>query len=326
MRTEGKKVSNAITFVRKRLFGNVGGIVIAFILLCVGLSIASPVFLSVENLMIVARQAVFVLIIGFAMTFVIALAGIDLSVGAILAITGVFVAKMLTLGWSLWVVIICALGVGAGFGLINGLLIAGIGMADFIATLGMLSIIRGLVMLLTRGVPIFGLQVAPFQYLAQGYVGPVPFPLIITIILFIICFFIMERTRFGRFVIAIGSNTEAARLVGIGIKKVKIIVYVMSGIFSAISAILLTSRMEASMPEAGSGYELDVIAVTVIGGTSLSGGKASLVGTVLGALVMAVVRNGLNLLSVNVFWHQVVIGVIILSAVSLDTISKREKE
>ena len=136
----------------------------------------------------------------------------------------------------------------------------------------------------------------------------------------------MERTRFGRFVIAIGSNTEAARLVGIGIKKVKIIVYVMSGIFSAISAILLTSRMEASMPEAGSGYELDVIAATVIGGTSLSGGKASLVGTVLGALVMAVVRNGLNLLSVNVFWHQVVIGVIILSAVSLDTISKREKE
>jgi ribose transport system permease protein len=325
MSDKSTKTNTAFMFIRRRIFGKVGGIVFAFIILCIALSIASPVFLSVENLMIVARQAVFVLIIGFAMTFVIALAGIDLSVGAILAFTGVLVAKMITLGWSLWIVLPLGLLTGAGLGLINGLLIAGIGMADFIATLGMLSIIRGLVMLVTHGVPIFGLQVRSFQYLAQGYVGPVPFPIILAIILFGICFFILERTRFGRFVIAIGSNTEAARLVGIGIRKVKIIVYVMSGLFSAISAILLTSRMEAAMPEAGSGYELDVIAATVIGGTSLSGGKASLVGTVLGALVMAVVRNGLNLLSVNVFWHQVVIGVIILSAVALDTISKQKK-
>lgn len=306
--------------------GKVGGIMIAFIILCIALSLASPVFLTLENLMIVARQAVFVLIIALSMTFVIATGGIDLSVGAILAITGVFVAKMILVGWSIWLVLPLGILIGAGLGFVNGLLIAGVGIADFIATLGMLSILRGLVMLVTHGVPIFGLQVRSFRYLAQGYVGPVPFPIIITAVLFGICYFILNRTRFGRFVIAVGSNAEAAGLVGISIRKIKIMVYTMSGIFSAISAILLTSRMEAAMPEGGSGMELDVIAATVIGGTSLSGGSASLIGTVIGALVMAVVRNGLNLLSVNVFWHQVVIGVIILCAVSLDTLKLRTKE
>jgi ribose transport system permease protein len=266
-----------------------------------------------------------VLIISLAMTFVIATGGIDLSVGAILAITGVFVAKMLLGGWSLFVVIPGALLLGAVLGLINGLLIAGIGIADFIATLGMLSILRGAVMLITRGVPVFGLQNRAFRFLAQGFIGPIPFPIILTVVLFGICFFVMERTRFGRYVIALGSNREAAILVGIRIRKIKIIVYTMSGIFAAISAVLLTSRMEAAMPEAGSGWELDVIAATVIGGTSLAGGNAYLVGTVLGALVMAVVRNGLNLLSVNVFWHQVVIGVIILTAVALDTLKVQKK-
>lgn len=311
---------------RKFTLGKVGGIMIAFLILCIGLSLASPVFLTLENLMIVARQAVFVLIIALSMTFVIATAGIDLSVGAILALTGVFVAQMILAGVSIWIVIPAGILIGGVLGLINGILIAGVGIADFIATLGMLSIIRGLVMLITRGVPIFGLQVRSFRYLAQGYVGPIPFPIIITLVLFLICFFILERTRFGRFVIAVGSNAEAAGLVGISIKKIKIMVYTMSGVFSAVSAILLTSRMEAAMPEAGSGWELDVIAATVIGGTSLAGGNASLVGTVLGALVMAVVRNGLNLLSVNVFWHQVVIGLIILCAVALDTLKMKKKE
>jgi ribose transport system permease protein len=313
--------------VLKRIkIGNAGGIALAFFILCIALSFASPVFLTVENLMIVARQAVFVLIIGLSMTFVIATGGIDLSVGAILALTGVIVARLLLLGYSVWLVISVGLILGATLGFINGILIAGIGMADFIATLGMLSIIRGVVMLLTRGVPIFGLQFRSFQFLAQGFVGPIPFPIIITILLLIICLFILERTRFGRYVIATGSNREAAVLVGINIRKIKIMVYTMSGIFSAISAILLTSRMEAAMPEAGSGWELDVIAATVIGGTSLAGGNASLIGTVLGALVMAVVRNGLNLLSVNVFWHQVVIGVIILLAVAMDTLQLKRKE
>jgi ribose transport system permease protein len=181
-------------------------------------------------------------------------------------------------------------------------------------------------MLVTRGVPIFGLQNWSFRFLAQGYIGPIPLPVIIGAVLFGFCYFLMGRTRFGRYVIAVGSNADAARLVGIGTKRIKVMVYVMTGIFSSISALLLTSRMEAAMPEAGSGWELDVIAATVIGGTSLAGGNASLVGTVLGALVMAVVRNGLNLLNVNVFWHLVVIGAIILIAVTLDTLRIRKKD
>ncbi len=302
-----------------------GGIGIAFLLLCIGLSIASPVFLTVGNLLIVARQAVFVLIIGLAMTFVIATAGIDLSVGATLALTGVLVAKAILAGWSIWVVIPMSIVIGAVIGLVNGMLIAGVGMADFIATLGMLSVLRGIVMLVTRGVPVFGLQNWSFRFLAQGYIGPIPVPVIIGAVLFGLCYFLMGSTRFGRYVIAVGSNADAARLVGIGTKRIKVMVYVMTGIFSSISALLLTSRMEAAMPEAGSGWELDVIAATVIGGTSLAGGNASLVGTVLGALVMAVVRNGLNLLNVNVFWHQVVIGAIILIAVTLDTLRIRKR-
>lgn len=311
--------------LRINIFSKLGGILLAFIALCIALSIASPVFLSIDNLLIVARQSVFVMIIGFSMTFVITMAGIDLSVGAILALTSVILAKMLLSGVNVWVALIVTLALGMAIGTINGILVAKIGIADFIATLGMLSILRGVVMLVTRGVPFFGLQFPTFQFFAQGYIGIIPFPVIIALLLFLLCLFIFKKTRFGRFVIAIGSNAEAAGLVGINIGKVKIVVYMLSGLFATISGILLTSRLEAAMPEAGQGYELDVIAATVIGGTSLSGGRGSLAGTVLGAMVMAVVRNGLNLLSVNVFWHQVVIGVIILFAVSLDKMSKKSK-
>jgi ribose transport system permease protein len=324
-----KDTSKSSLFSKSKLkvniFSKVGGIGLAFILLCIGLAIASPVFLTVDNLLIVARQSVFVMIIGFAMTFVITMGGIDLSVGAILALTGVICAKLLIAGFYVWFAVLVTLLLGMAIGAFNGFLIAKIGIADFIATLGMLSIMRGIVMLVTHGVPFFGLQYKTFQFFAQGYIGIIPFPVILAALLFGVSLFIFKKSRFGRFVIAIGSNIEAARLVGIKISKMKILVYTLSGLFSAVSAILLTSRLEAAMPEAGTGYELDVIAATVIGGTSLSGGRGSLVGTVLGALVMAVVRNGLNLLSINVFWHQIVIGVIILSAVGMDTLSRQRK-
>jgi ribose transport system permease protein len=309
--------------IRLNIFSKLGGILLAFVVLCIGLTIASPVFLSIDNLLIVCRQAVFVMIIGFAMTFVITMAGIDLSVGAILCIAGVVLAKMLLAGVSVWIALLATLAFGMVIGIVNGILIAKIGIADFIATLGMMSILRGIIMLVTHGVPLFGLQFRTFQFFAQGYIGIIPFPIILALILFVICLFLFKKTRFGRFVIAIGSNSEAASLVGINLARVRILVYMFSGLFAAISGVLLSSRMEAALPDAGQGYELDVIAATVIGGTSLSGGRGSLVGTVLGALVMAVVRNGLNLLSVNVFWHQTVIGIIILIAVSIDRLSKK---
>ena len=305
-------------------FSKGGGIVIAFLLLCLILTIASPKFLTASNLLIVARQTVFVMIIGFAMTFVIAMGGIDLSVGAILSLCGAVTARMLLDGYNVWLSMLTALVLGTFIGIVNGFLIARLGITDFIATLGMMSILRGVIMVFTHGVPFFGLQIPTFQWFAQGYIGPLPVPVIITAILFFICLFILTRMRLGRFVLAIGSNQDAARLVGINISRVKIIVYAFCGLMCAISGLLLTSRLEAAMPEAGTGYELDVIAATVIGGTSLAGGRANLFGTVVGAMVMGVVRNGLNLLSINVFWHQVVIGSIILIAVGIDQLSQRQ--
>jgi ribose transport system permease protein len=300
-----------------------GGIIIAFVVLCAVLSFASPHFFTLENLMTVARQTVFVMLIGFAMTFVIGMGGIDLSVGAILALCGAVAAKMLLTGLPVSLTIVTALVLGTFIGLINGLMVAMLGITDFIATLGMMSVLRGIIMVFTHGVPFFGLQIPGFQWLAQGYLGPVPVPVIITTLLFLVCMFILRKTRLGRYTLAIGSNKEAAQLVGINVKLVKIVIYAMSGLFCAISGLLLTSRLEAAMPEAGLGYELDVIAAVIIGGTSLSGGRSNLLGTVVGAMVMGVVRNGLNLLQINVFWHQVVIGTIILIAVGIDRLSQR---
>jgi ribose transport system permease protein len=305
-------------------FSKGGGIIVAFLLLCFVLTLASPRFLTATNLLIVARQTVFVMVIGFAMTFVIGMGGIDLSVGAILALCGAVTARLLLDGVNVWIAMLAALVLGTFIGMVNGFLIAKLGMTDFIATLGMMSILRGIIMVFTHGVPFFGLQVPTFQWFAQGYIGPIPVPVIITAILFFICLFILTKMRLGRFVLAIGSNQDAAGLVGINIARVKIMVYAFAGLMSAISGLLLTSRLEAAMPEAGMGYELDVIAATVIGGTSLAGGRANLFGTVVGAMVMGVVRNGLNLLSINVFWHQVVIGSIILIAVGIDRLSQRQ--
>lgn len=303
-----------------------GGIIIAFIIICGALSVASPHFLNPENLLIVTRQTVFVMIIGFAMTFVIGMGGIDLSVGAILALCGVVTAKMLLMGYNIWFTVGAGLLLGTLIGMINGVLIAKFKLSDLIVTLGMMSILRGVIMVFTHGVPFFGLQISGFQFLSQGYIGLIPFPVIIAVLILLICIFLLIKTKFGRSVLSIGSNEEAAKLVGINIEQIKIIVYSLCGLFSAIAGILLASRLEAAMPEAGMGYELQVIAATVIGGTSLAGGRANLIGTVIGAMVMGVIQNGLNLLAINVFWHQVVIGGIILIAVGIDRFSQRKSD
>lgn len=303
-----------------------GGILIAFLVLCAALSFASPHFLTFDNLILVARQSIFIMIVALAMTFVIAMGGIDLSVGSTMAAAGMLAAALLAAGVPVFVAVPAALLLGLAVGLFNGTLIAGLGMADFIVTLGMMSVLRGLIMVYSEGVPIFGLRMPGFQWLAQGYVGPIPVPVLIGAILFVICWVLCYRTEFGRQVIAIGSNAKAAALLGVPIRRTRILVYGLSGLFAAAAGILLTSRLEAAMPEAAMGYELDVIAAVVIGGTRLAGGRGVLIGTVIGALVMGVVRNGLTLLQVNTFWHQVVIGAIILLAVAIDRYSSRKPQ
>jgi ribose transport system permease protein len=315
----------------RKTFGKINsasgiGVIIAYIVLFVFLSLTTEYFCTVENILIVIRQAVWYAIMGIGMTFVIAMCSIDLSIGSTLGATGIVVAVLIKAGVNIHLSIFIALIPGLVIGIINSLLVTKVHLPEFIATLGVSSVIRGLIMVYTRGVPIYGLRYPDFQYVAQGFVGFIPIPIIILFVLLVIFYFLMYRTRLGRYTLSIGSNAEAARLVGINIDRIKMIIFALNGLLAAIAGIIITARSEAGVAEAGSGYEMEVIAATVIGGTSMSGGKASLVGTVLGAILMATVRNGLNLLGISSLWHQVIIGLFIIIAVSIDSISTKNKK
>jgi len=229
------------------------GVILAFIVLATYQSFTSPNFLTQSNIMIVIRQAVFVALMGIGMTFVIAEGGIDLSVGATLGFAGIIVAALIMGGMNIYLAIVITLVAGLVIGLTNGLLITQLHMPDFIATLGTLSIMRGLILLYTNGVPIYGLRFPEIQWFAQGFIGPVPVPIIILALLVAIFMYILRKTKLGRYTLAIGTNNEAARLVGININKIKLIVYSMSGLLSAIAGILLTSRTEASRTDSRPG-------------------------------------------------------------------------
>ncbi|WP_460798685.1 ABC transporter permease [Microbacterium sp. GXF0217] len=312
-----------LAFARNLLGTSAGRIFIVFLIVVIALSLVSPAFLSVDNLVNVTRQMVYVSIIAFAATFVIGLGGIDLSVGANVALTGLVMADLMLNGVNIYLALVIGLIFGSVYGLINGLLINRLSIAPFIATLATMIIGRGIIQVYSGGVPKTGLGFPEFQVWGQGAILGIPIPVLVMVAVFAAGFYLLYRTKFGRFTLSIGSNREAARLVGIPVPRVEILVYVMTGLAAAIASILLTSRLEAAMPEAATNYELDVIAAIVIGGTSLAGGRASLVGTLIGAALMAVVRNGINLLNVNTFWQQVVIGGIILIAIAYDGIANR---
>ncbi|MFI1707641.1 ABC transporter permease [Streptomyces griseoruber] len=308
------------------MFGSSAGRILpVFVLIVAALSLTANDFLTVDNITNVLRQMVFVSVIAFAATFVIGMGGIDLSVGATTALTGLFMADLILQGVNIYLAVLAGLLLGALIGLVNGLLIDRLGISPFICTLAAMIILRGVVMVYSQGVPLTGLSFPEFQWFGQGSIAGVPVPVLAMVLVFAVCWYLLYRTKYGRYVLSIGSNREAARLVGIGISRIQVSVYVMTGFAAALAGLLLTSRLEAAMPEAATNYELDVIAAVVIGGTSLNGGKASLAGTAIGAALMAVVRNGLNLLNVNTFWHQVVIGSIILVAVSFDSLSARRR-
>jgi ribose transport system permease protein len=312
-------MSSSMFSIKKLLNTNGIGIIIAYVAVFVGLSIACPNFLSVSNFMVGIRQAVFTAIVGFAMTFVIAMGGIDLSVGSTVGITGMLVAALMLGGCNIYVAILLAVIVGAVIGLLNGLLVTKMGITYFIATLGMMGILRGLIYVYSKGIPLYGLSFPPFQYLGQGYVGVVPVPIIITLMVFGICYYLFNKTKFGRYTVSIGSNEDAAEMVGINVDKIKILVFTLSGMLCAVAGVILASRSEAAVPDAGNGYEMDAIAATVIGGTSMTGGKGYMIGTAFGAVLMATIRNGLSLLNINTLWNQVVVGVFILLTVAFDS-------
>ena len=292
--------------------------------LCVLLWILTPHFLTVSNLVNVLEQTAINAVIAAGMTFVIISGGIDLSVGSLLALAGVVLATLLHAGVPAPVAIAAALAIGFTFGLFNGTAITWGRLPPFIATLGMMSIARGCALLFTDGRPVSGFDPA-FRSFATARIAGIPAPVLVTIGVYLSAWFVLSKTRFGRYVYAIGGNEEATRLSGVNVRMHKMCVYGVSGLTSAVAAVLLTSRLNSAQPIAGMMYELDAIAATVIGGTSLMGGDGGLSGTLIGALIMGVLRNGLNLLGVSSFVQQIVIGLVIVFAVLVDNALKARK-
>ena len=294
------------------------GTILGLVGLGVLLTILTPHFLTISNLLNVTQQTTINAIIAVGMTFVILSGGIDLSVGSIVALAGVVLGSALQAGLPMPAAIALSLVMGAVCGAVNGLLITRGGLPPFIATLGMMSIARGLALMYTDGRPISGFDAA-FRGLSTSSPLMIPAPVILMIVIYIAAHFVLTRTTFGRYVYAIGGNEEATRLSGVRVAFHKTMVYVLSGVTSAVAAVTLTARLNSAQPIAGMMYELDAIAATVIGGTSLLGGSGTVSGTLVGALIMGVLRNGLNLLGISSFLQQVVIGAVIIAAVLVDS-------
>lgn len=309
--------SNSQSFLQKI------GPFIGLLLIVIVISIMSPNFLTINNIFNVLRQVSINALIAFGMTFVILTGGIDLSVGSILALTGAVTAGFLASGMDPILAMSLGLLLGAILGAINGVIIAKGKVAPFIATLATMTIYRGLTLVYTEGKPISGLgDSLSFQLLGKGYFFGIPVPIVTMVLSFGILYFILKKTTFGRRVYAVGGNEEASKLSGISVDRIKIYVYSLTGALSALAALILTSRLNSAQPTAGTMFELDAIAAVVLGGTSLTGGRGWIVGTVIGALIIGVLNNGLNLIGVSSFFQQVVKGAVILIAVLLD----RKKE
>ncbi|MCF0051843.1 ribose ABC transporter permease [Dyadobacter sp. LJ53] len=301
---------------------------IALFLLCLGLSILSDKFLSVSNLWNVMRQISVNICISTGMTLIVLTAGIDLSVGSVLALCGAITAGLLKngvelpdnnlyIGFTILGAILAGIITGSAMGAFSGWTITRFNVPPFVATLAMLTVARGLTMLWTQGFPISGLG-DTFLYFGTGWFLGIPVPVWISAVIVAIAVFVTNKTRLGRYIYAIGGNESASRLSGIQVNKVKIIVYTIAGALAAVGGIMVTSRLDSAQPNAGISYELDSIAAVVIGGTSLSGGRGSILGTVQGAIIIGVLNNGLVLLNVSPFWQQVVKGLVILIAVIID--------
>ncbi|MGX1880786.1 ABC transporter permease/substrate-binding protein [Streptomyces sp. NPDC055287] len=308
------------TSVRRILLDN--GALSALVVLVVAMSLLSGDFLTTQNLLNVGVQAAVTAILAFGVTFVIVSAGIDLSVGSVAALSATVLAWTATSeGVPVWIAVILAVATGIACGLVNGALVSYGKLPPFIATLAMLSIGRGLSLVISQGRPIaFPDSVS---VLGDTLGGWLPVPVLVMIATGLVTALVLGRTYIGRSMYAIGGNEEAARLSGLRVRRQKLVIYALSGLFAAVAGIVLASRLVSAQPQAAQGYELDAIAAVVIGGASLAGGVGKASGTLIGALILAVLRNGLNLLSVSAFWQQVVIGVVIALAVLLDTLRRR---
>jgi inositol transport system permease protein len=299
------------------------GLLIVFGIICLIISLITPQFLTVSNWTIIVTQVSINALLAFGVTFVIITGGIDLSLGSIVAVTGV-TSAMLAHPDSYPVLIPILMGLLAGLlmGAFNGFIITKSKIAPFIVTLGTMTIGRGLALILSDGRPVSNLSDS-FNYLGSGTVLGIPVLILIFIFVFAICSIILSKTILGRYIYAIGGNEQAARASGINIDRVKLSVYSISGLLAGLAGILLASRITTGQPNAGAGFELDAIAAVVIGGTSTTGGRGSMAGTLIGVLLIGVINNGLDLLNVTSYYQQVVMGIIIIGAVVLDSLNQK---
>lgn len=297
------------------------GALVGLIALCIALFIATPHFLTVNNFVNIGIQAATVAILAFGMTFVIITAGIDLSVGSVAALGAMVSASFFTeVGLPGWLTLVIGLLIGVLAGSICGCATAFGKIPSFIATLAMMSITRGATLVISQGSPMATADEVNFL---GSTVAGVPVPIVMMVIAGLVCWFILERTVLGRSMYAIGGNLEAARLSGLPVKKIQITVFALSGLFASLAGLVMAGRLSSAQPQAGAGYELDAIAAVVIGGASLAGGSGKATGTLVGAMLLAVIRNGLNLLNVSSFWQQIVIGLVIALAVGFDVIRNK---
>jgi ribose transport system permease protein len=298
-------------------------VLIIFVGLCALLSLLSDRFLQVSNLLNVALQTSIVAITAIGMTFTMLTGGIDLSVGSLLALSSAVSAGLITKqGLPVFAGILVALAVGALLGAVSGLLVVKGHLPPFVATLAMMAAARGMTLVYTRGwtIPI---MLKSFTFWGTGTIGPIPIPVVVLAVLLVVAYFVLSNTRFGLYVYAVGGNEETARLAGIPTDRVKLAVYVISGLTAAMAGVITAARLWSAQPNVGAGLELDAIAAPVLGGTSLFGGVGGVGGTIVGAFIMGVLNNGLNLLEVSSYSQRIIKGMAFVLAVGLDVYSKK---
>lgn len=300
-------------------------LLLSLIGLCIISTIISPVFLSVNNLMNVLRTASLTAICAMGYMFVILLGEMDLSVGSMQAVVGIVSVMILNFTKNVPAALLGGIIAGAVLGCINGLLVTKAGINSLIASLGTMAILRGSAYIITNGISIQA-NIPGFEVLGTGYVGPFPIPFLIAVVIFAALYFVLNKTVFGRNIYAVGGNNSAARLCGINVGRIKMAAYIIVGVLTALSGYILACRLNSAQPNAGDGFEFQVISAVVLGGVSLSGGKGNLTGAVIGVLILSVLSNVLVLAGVSSFYQEVSRGIVILLAVYIDSRNKRMAE
>lgn len=311
---------NAIFIKLKNYFG----LLIAFLVICIVFAVLQPAFLSTGNILNILRQISVNAILAYGMTMVLLAAGIDLSMGSMVSFASVFSAYFIaSKGMPVWLIVAATILFGGLLGCVNGFIVTKTGMWPFIVTLSTSLIIGGLAYSISKGTPV-RIMVDSFNVIGTGFIGPISLPVIYMVALLILCYILLQKTRFGRHIYAVGGNAEAARFAGINTVKVGIIVYMLSGMFAAFTGIFLTARMYTGQPTLGASMVNDAIAATVVGGTSMAGGKGRIVGTLIGAMLIGTISNGMNLIGMSSYLQDIAKGIIILVAVYVDTLSTKK--